>query len=191
MKVSINAAKIDFIQCVLVDYMPEDKVIEIWNEMDSTRMGTNQIYHMNKIDAVLQNERPMNILHLTNHDEFDLNHKFFTFDISNPNKHMLISTFCFDLFKFFSYDDIISIKFAQIDEAAYNFWNDFENQTSFSKNPLFPLSENLATNIDGGFGCWYGCNAVFINLSLSKYKGKYSVIRLNSSQGQTLTPISQ
>lgn len=96
-----------------------------------------------------------------------------------------------DYIPHFSYDDIISIKFAQIDEAAYNFWNDFENQTSFSKNPLFPLSENLATNIDGGFGCWYGCNAVFINLSLSKYKGKYSVIRLNSSQGQTLTPISQ
>ena len=108
MKVSFNAAKIDFIQCVLVDYMPEDKVIEIWNEMDSTRMGANQIYHMNKIDAVLQNEKPMNILHLTNHDEFDLNHKFFTFDISNPNKHMLISSFCFDLFKFFSYDDIIN-----------------------------------------------------------------------------------
>lgn len=93
-----------------------------------------------------------------------------------------------DFIPHFSYNDIISIKFAQIDENAYNFWNDYENQTSFSRNPLFPLSENLTTNIDGGFGCWYGCNAVYIDLSLCNYYGKESIIRLKSSQGQTLIP---
>lgn len=88
----------------------------------------------------------------------------------------------------FSYDDIITIKFAEVDEAAYKFWNDYENQTSFSKNPLFPLSENLETNIDGGFGYWYGCNAVYIDLSLKKYKGKETVIPITSSNGATITP---
>ena len=88
----------------------------------------------------------------------------------------------------FSYNDIISIKFAQIDEIAYNFWNDYENQTSFSKNPLFPLSENLATNIDGGLGCWYGCNAVYINLTLKNYKGKEVVIPIISNNGLTIIP---
>ena len=93
-----------------------------------------------------------------------------------------------DFIPHFSYNDIISIKFAEIDEAAYKFWNNYENQTSFSKNPLFPLSENLTSNVDGGLGCWYGCNAVYLDLSLKKYKGKEVVIPITSNNGVTITP---
>lgn len=77
-----------------------------------------------------------------------------------------------DFSPFFNYNDTISIKFAEIDKIAYHYWNDYENYTSFSRNPLFPMTQNLHSNILGGFGCWYGCGAKFIHIPLINYKNR-------------------
>lgn len=63
---------------------------------------------------------------------------------------------------FFNYGDSITVKIAQIDEQAYLFWKDYENSINFSRNPLFPFSENTCSNILGGIGCWYGSGIVKI-----------------------------
>ncbi len=74
---------------------------------------------------------------------------------------------------FFCYDDTVVIKFARIDQDAYSYWNDYENYISFSRNPFFPLTANLQSNIEGGFGCWYGCGAIFLYLPLCDYAPEY------------------
>lgn len=83
-----------------------------------------------------------------------------------------ILTDTIDFTPFFNYNDTISIKFAEIDEDAYQYWNDYENYTSFSRNPLFPMTHNLHSNIIGGLGCWYGCGAKFIHIPLIDYKNQ-------------------
>ncbi len=56
----------------------------------------------------------------------------------------------------FSVNDTLSIKFAAIDEASYNFWNDYEATVTFSRNPFFSSGNNIRTNIKGGLGYWCG-----------------------------------
>ncbi len=56
----------------------------------------------------------------------------------------------------FSVNDTLSIKFAAIDEASYNFWNDYESTVTFSRNPFFSSGNNIRTNIKGGLGYWCG-----------------------------------
>ena len=63
---------------------------------------------------------------------------------------------------FFCKGDTLIVKIAHIDEQAYLFWKDYENSTNFSRNPLFPFSQNNRSNIVGGVGCWYGCGAIKI-----------------------------
>lgn len=57
---------------------------------------------------------------------------------------------------FFGRSDSVTIHFAQIDADAYRFWNDYDNQTNFARNPLLSSSTSLRGNLRGGLGCWYG-----------------------------------
>jgi len=81
-----------------------------------------------------------------------------------------LATDTLDYTPYFFRTDSITIKFAQIDEAAYRFWNEFENYGSFARNPLFPLSKSLHSNIQGGVGFWYGCGAYIKSFALSDYE---------------------
>ncbi len=56
----------------------------------------------------------------------------------------------------FSVNDTLSIKLASIDEASYNFWNDYESTVTFSRNPFFSSGNNIRSNIVGGLGYWCG-----------------------------------
>lgn len=75
-----------------------------------------------------------------------------------------------DYVPYFSYNDTVSVKFAQIDEAAYRFWKDFDNSTNFSRNPFFPITTSLHSNVNGGMGCWFGCGAVTCSFMLENYR---------------------
>ncbi len=70
----------------------------------------------------------------------------------------------------FNYADTLSVKIACLDAEAYRFWKDYEDHLNFSRNPLFPLTRNLHSNIQGGIGCWYGCGASIHPFALSDYK---------------------
>lgn len=49
------------------------------------------------------------------------------------------------------------LKFCQIGELEYAFWNDYFNQIIAASNPIYPNVSNLSTNINGGLGIFYGC----------------------------------
>lgn len=74
---------------------------------------------------------------------------------------------------FYKRKDSVAIKFTQIPEDAFNFWSDYENEVTNGKNPIFPSSSNLRSNINGGLGIWcgYGVNTyhIVIEDSLKKY----------------------
>lgn len=55
--------------------------------------------------------------------------------------------------------DRLLIKFAQIDSAAYLFWDDYKNMLDLGRNPFFRFTNNIHSNINGGIGYWFGYGA--------------------------------
>lgn len=71
---------------------------------------------------------------------------------------------------YFTPSDTILLKFAQLDEVSYRFWNDYESYTSFANNPMFPVASNLPTNIHGGIGYWCGYGSIMRSLTFRPAK---------------------
>ncbi|MGN1263454.1 MAG: DUF4249 domain-containing protein [Prevotella sp.] len=57
---------------------------------------------------------------------------------------------------YFTVGDTLVVKVARTDREAYNFWRSFEDITSLSRNPLFPITNNLPSNVSGALGFWFG-----------------------------------
>ena len=66
----------------------------------------------------------------------------------------------------FSADDFIFVRFSTINEAAHNYWSDFDNVT-MSQNPLFPASSRIRSNIIGGLGHWTGYGSTNYRISIA------------------------
>ena len=61
---------------------------------------------------------------------------------------------------YFSSNDKVMIKVAQIDEASHNFWSDYSQNMLLSGNLLMSSYQNLRSNIHGGYGIWCGMGCV-------------------------------
>lgn len=61
-----------------------------------------------------------------------------------------------DFTPYFAVGDTVMVKLARIDETAYRFWRDFEDMVTLSRNPFFPVTNNLHSSITGGLGYWFG-----------------------------------
>ena len=61
--------------------------------------------------------------------------------------------------QYFSFGEIVNVKLVRLDLQGYNFWNSYEVVSSLSRNPLFPVSESLESNIQGALGYWLGYGA--------------------------------
>ena len=70
-----------------------------------------------------------------------------SFNSKESNKHIM------------SEKDILMIKVAQIDNAMYNFWDDYKNIIELGINPFFRYSNSIRSNISGGSGYWAGYGA--------------------------------
>lgn len=66
----------------------------------------------------------------------------------------------------FDEDDYIFIRFSAIDEAAHNYWHDFDNIT-MAQNPLFPATSKIRSNIIGGLGHWSGYGSSTYRVSIA------------------------
>ena len=66
----------------------------------------------------------------------------------------------------FSADDKVYIRLSSIDETAYNYWSDFD-AISMSRNPLFPVTSRIRSNISGGLGHWSGYGSSYYIVSLA------------------------
>ncbi len=68
---------------------------------------------------------------------------------------------------FYKRDETVMIKFAQMSEEGFLFWSDYENEVTNKKNPIFPNSSNLRSNVKGGLGVWcgYGVSNYTVNIA--------------------------
>lgn len=71
-----------------------------------------------------------------------------------------------DYTPFYRKNDIISVKFSQMNEEAYQFWKEYDELQSFSGVLFFPVTSSLPSNIKGGIGYWfgYGSNTYYLNM---------------------------
>ncbi len=56
----------------------------------------------------------------------------------------------------FATNKVIEVKLRTMNKSTFDFWNSFQNEILNGQNPLFPASENLKSNINGGYGNWAG-----------------------------------
>jgi hypothetical protein len=57
---------------------------------------------------------------------------------------------------FFTLDDTLSVKFANIDETSFRIWDSYAKMLSLSSNMFLSTSTNMYSNINGGLGYWCG-----------------------------------
>lgn len=67
---------------------------------------------------------------------------------------------------YFKKGETVYIKFCTLDEDSYEFWKDFETQRLGSRIALFPSSNNIHHNVEGGLGLWAGYGASFYTVHI-------------------------
>ncbi len=60
----------------------------------------------------------------------------------------------------FNKGEIVAVKFAQVDETSYRFWDAYTKSLSLNTNMFLSTSSSLPSNIIGGKGYWCGYGAV-------------------------------
>ena len=67
---------------------------------------------------------------------------------------------------YFSDRSVLTIKFAQVDETTFHFWDDYTKDQTLSTNMLLASSVGIRTNVQGGIGYWcgYGCSTYYFFL---------------------------
>lgn len=68
--------------------------------------------------------------------------------------------------QYYESGDIVHIKLCTTDELLYNYWRNFEEVTSLSRNPLFPITVNAPSNMKGAKGYWAGYGLSEIELTI-------------------------
>ena len=61
-----------------------------------------------------------------------------------------------DYVPYFTDGDLIYVKLRTQNKDALDFWNSWQNEIVNSKNPIYPSTTSLKTNIIGGLGIWAG-----------------------------------
>ena len=68
--------------------------------------------------------------------------------------------------QYFSADDVVYIKFCVLDDQTWKYWSDFEDIFSLSRNPFFPVTSRIRSNVTGGLGYWSGYGARYYKVSI-------------------------
>lgn len=71
-----------------------------------------------------------------------------------------------DFDSYFHSGDKVRIKFCTMDEDAYAYWCGFEEILTLSRNPMFPVTRSLRSNVEGGLGLWAGYGASFYTIDI-------------------------
>lgn len=57
---------------------------------------------------------------------------------------------------YFHVNDTVLVKFTTMPEFGFRYWTAYENEIINSRNPFFPVSKDLPSNIPDGKGIWCG-----------------------------------
>ena len=60
----------------------------------------------------------------------------------------------------------VHVKLCTMDDAAFAYWSDFADVSSFSRNVIFTSNHNISSNISGGLGIWagYGASTMVVDI---------------------------
>ena len=67
---------------------------------------------------------------------------------------------------YFSAEDRVIVKFCTLNQTSWQYWNDFEEIQSLSRNPFFPVSTSIRSNVKGGLGYWAGYGSRYYVVSI-------------------------
>lgn len=67
---------------------------------------------------------------------------------------------------YFTAEDRVIVKFCTLDQTSWQYWNDFEEIQSLSRNPFFPVSTSIRSNVKGGLGYWAGYGSRYYVVSI-------------------------
>ena len=71
-----------------------------------------------------------------------------------------------DFTPYFAIGDTVLVKLACMDAPAYKFWREFEDILTLSRNPLFPVTNNMSSNVSGALGYWFGYGSTFYTVTV-------------------------
>ena len=64
-------------------------------------------------------------------------------------------------------DDVVQIRFCTMDEISFNYWSDYDDVTSLSTNPFFPVNKKIRSNVSSGMGYWAGYGSSYYKVSIA------------------------
>lgn len=56
----------------------------------------------------------------------------------------------------FNKGDTVHLKFCTLDRKAWEFWSSYDEVNSLGRNPFFPVSWNIPSQLEGAYGYWAG-----------------------------------
>ena len=68
---------------------------------------------------------------------------------------------------YFKLNDIVQVRFCTLTQEGWEYWSDFEEIQSLSKNPFFPITTDIRSNITGGLGYWTGYGSTYYTVHIS------------------------
>lgn len=68
--------------------------------------------------------------------------------------------------QYFTADDHVHVKFCVLDDVTWQYWSDYEELTSLSRNPFFPVTSEIRSNVSGGLGYFSGYGASYYEVSI-------------------------
>lgn len=68
---------------------------------------------------------------------------------------------------YYSPDDCVMIRFCTLDYDSFCYWEDFEDILALSRNPFFPVSKEIRSNLSSGYGYWAGYGSCYYKVSIS------------------------
>lgn len=71
---------------------------------------------------------------------------------------------------YFRPTDVVAVKYAALDSTAYVYWRKFEDMADLSRNPFFPASTNLPSNVSGAIGYWFGYGSTVYVVDISRMR---------------------
>lgn len=64
-------------------------------------------------------------------------------------------------------DDVVRIRFSNMDEQAFNYWTDYDDIASLAASPFFPVNKRIRSNVSSGMGCWAGYGSSYYRVSIA------------------------
>lgn len=64
-------------------------------------------------------------------------------------------------------NDVVRLRFSTMEEVIFDYWTDYDDVTSLSSNPFFPVNKKIRSNVSSGMGYWAGYGSTYHKVSIA------------------------